>query len=558
VVSFLLTNFKAWGAKSTQAFLLVTILLGSSLSISGCASTDQLKLKEARERFEKGDSAGAENLLYSPDVLDHRESRLQHYFWLSSLAMSEGQFEKALFYLERSRSLATELRSDQGAFDWFGTDYKSNPIEFSYLYYYLILADLSLAESGETQAWSIPELKTKKNGVLVPAQNFPARKYSAKEIADFRARARSELMAWDSHLTVLKRTYPGEKLYQEDLLARMIASYVHGSASASNDRRTAEILSSQAQENLPKYEAVLPTLKSSDQDLKEVLTRLKERLQKKSSDSLVLIEAGVMPVYKNEKTVIGLSTLFKNVQDPVLRFELERIGLQVLLHFAPEFGLVALTGAVAGAVSSGAEGEDSPHFISEAVDQGIGFQLQFPSLQLPDPLAKTSLILTDSTGSKLEQVLPILSPLQEIIGVELRNRMKKEFVSKGVRVGLQYLAILIPAVKAYQDADREQNFIKKLAILAGYFMAKKAIDHANSPDLRSWSLLPNFISGNVLKVPPGQYQAQFKVEHAGGEQVFDLGLLQFKDAGSSLIYRKVGVISNFGVKKRGAISQIAP
>ncbi len=545
--------------KGFRAFFLTSVLAGAATLVSACASSDQIKLKESREHYLRGDAAGAEALLYSPDVLEHEESRLQHYLWLSSVAMSQGLFEKALFYLERSRSLTLELRSDRGGFDWFSKEYKSNPVEFSYVQGFLVLSNLLLADAGETPAWSVPELKLPQGGVLVPAQSFPARKYSPAEVAQFRTKARAELLAWDQHLTVLKRTFPDQKFYQEDVFARILGGFVHGSGSTSQDRRTGELLALQAKENLPKIIDGLPTLQGGRQELEALLETLASRAKGKgkgpdkqsdkqsskqepgNTDTLVIADIGAVPAYRSRKVVVGLSLLFQNIENPVLRAQLEQIGFQVLFQLAPEFGLIAFTGAMVGAASS-SDDEDPPRFLTDAVDQGLGFGMAFPALRFPDSNVKVRLKLVDLAGKELEVPLPVLSPLQEILARELRERMDAEWSKKAIQVGLQYLGVLVPAVIAYRAADQDQNLLAKIGILAGYMIAKKAIDRANAPDLRSWALLPSILAGGRVAVPEGRYRARLEVVHSRGSQLFDWGEIDFARGEGRLLYRKAGEV----------------
>jgi len=514
--------------QKVRAFVFAGALAAAA---SGCASADQGRLKESREKFLAGDAAGAESLLYSHEVLEHSGSRLQHYLWLGSVAMSQGLFEKALFYFERARALALELRSDHGAFDWISKDYKSNPVEFSHLHAYLVLGNLLLAEAGKTPAWSIPELKLKNGTLLFPAQAFPARTYSAAQVAEFQTKARAELLAWDRFLTALKRSRSDQKSFQEDVFARILGGYVHGGSATPRERRTGELLLMQAKEHLDPGDSLLPGL----------LDRMAERSRSNASSragTLFLAEAGVIPAYKKKRVVIGISLLFKGIEDPMLRAQLEQIGFRVLLEFAPEFGLIAFTGAMVGAAT--ADDDDAPKFLSDAVDQGLGFELSFPAMKLPDPALKAVLELKEGEKTQVEVPLKVVNPVQGVLAKELRVRMEQEWGKKAMKAGIEYLAILIPAVKAYQAADREQDFLKKLAILAGYFMAKKALDRMNEPDLRSWALLPRVWFGEQLEFAPGSYAGKLRIQSEGVERTFDLGVLDLRPGGDQILYRRVG------------------
>jgi hypothetical protein len=348
------------------------------------------------------------------------------------------------------------------------------------------------------------------------------------------------LLAWDHFLTLLKRTYPDKKFYQEDLFARVLGSFVHGGSSTSQERRTGELLANQAKNQIFGVSEGLPTLLKEEKELTDLLDRLGRRAhtpQAQGQGGLFLADVGVMPAYKKKRMVVGLSLLFKSIEDPMLRAQLEQIGFRVLLQFAPEFGLIALGGAIGGAAS--ADAEDGPQFLTDAIDRGLGFEISFPSIQPPEQGLSAQLELKSPANGLSQYPLLVLSPTQEILSAELKARMNQEWSKKAVKVGLQYLAILIPAVKAYQAADRDQSFLRKLAILAGYFVAKKAIDHANEPDLRSWSLLPRFWVGEHLSVPPGNYSGTLRLTGRGGTRNYDLGPIVFREGGDQVVYRKV-------------------
>jgi hypothetical protein len=245
-----------------------------------------------------------------------------------------------------------------------------------------------------------------------------------------------------------------------------------------------------------------------------------------------------VPPYKKKKVVVGLSLLFRGIEDPLLRAQLEQIGFRVLLQFAPEFGLIAFSGAMVGAATS--DDGDSPLFLSDAVDRGLGFEISFPALGFPDPGARAVLEVREGTKPPLEIALPVLNPVQEVLARELGLRMKQEWSQRALKIGAGYLAILIPAISAYRAADQEGNFLKKLAILAGYFLAKKGLDKMNEPDLRSWSLLPRVWFGERLDLAPGSYPARLRVFSGGVERDFDLGILELRGGGDAILYRKVG------------------
>ncbi|MBC7397909.1 MAG: hypothetical protein H7333_10745 [Bdellovibrionales bacterium] len=520
------------------------MLMTTLLSLSACSTSDSSRLKESRNFYLQDDFAHAEASLYTPEVFKYSQNRLQHFYLLSSLAMSQGEFEKANYFLNRARETANSVRSASGVFEWFSSDYRSNPLEYSYIHSMLVMSYTLLAEAGRTPAWNTPEIKDEKGNTLVDAQIHVARTFSAKEVAELKQKARAELLAWDSFLENLKRTYPEQDYYKEDLWARVLASYLHGVSSDNNEKRTAELLADDARRVFTQTYSAYPSAKSNGEQVSGLIDRLKKRAQNKQAfDTMLVLEAGVIGKYKIKRFHLGLSTLFKNIQDPGLRSMMEQIGIQALFNAAPEFGLVLFSGGLAGAVTSGDEDDENegpPRFFSDAVDRSFGFEIRFPTLVFPpaDTRIKLTLIQPGKTASDFS--LPIVSPLQEMVATELKQREQKEMFTRAIRIGSQYLGILIPAIQAYKAADREGNVFKKLAILAGYYIGKKAIDNANQPDLRSWNYLPQVIAAEMIPLPPGEYDAKVTLENQFGRDERSVGKVTLGNPARPIIRARVG------------------
>ena len=493
----------------------LTAALGVLFLLQGCATGEREIMADSRAKFLEGRVEEAERVLYTSAVPTHGESRLQQMLWLASHAVAEGLPEKALFFLERARTKSLEVRADRAGFDVFSSEYKSNPLEFSYLHYLLVASNLALAQEGSSPAWSVPEVKAKNGEVLIEAFTRQARKLEPREILERRNRARAEISAWDGFLELLKKTYPGTPIYQDDALEKLIAVHFLIHSPDRIDRRTGEILANS------------PLLSSS------VLGA--SIFPASSKRPLVLVESGVLPPVSKRRVVVGLSLLFQGIEDPSLRMEMERFGLQMLFHYAPEFGLIAFAGAVAGAAGAG-DDPDRPLYFTDLADRGIGFEIAFPQMK-PGPGFENGILRVTNpiSGMVKEFPLSVVSPLQDLFSREFGARSELEWKAKAIKIGVEYLAILIPAIKLYRDADREGNGFKKFAVLAAFFLSKKAIDRINEPDLRTWSLLPQVISGCAPDLPPGEYRAEVDFSDLSGKKTRSLGLFRVPDAPGSLI-----------------------
>jgi hypothetical protein len=526
------------------------------LVLSACGTSDAKRLKEARESYLKDDFTSTEKDLYTKEVYENDNNRLMHYYLLSSVAMSQGQFEKAAVFLNKARASAISVRSANGTIDWFSAMYRSNPVEFSYIHYELVMAYALLAQAGETPAWSTPEMKDEKGNVIVAAVSAPARKFSPNEISQYRDKARAELGAWNAFIEDLKNTYPTQNFYKEDMWARMLGSFILGSSGDHNDKRTGELLVNDARKVFDQEFKNYPSFGQEAPQVQTTLDKLTKNAKAQSSNqSLFVLEAGVMSKYKVKRFLLGLSTIFSHIQNPHVRSLMEQVGMQAILATAPEFGLIVLAGGVAGAVE-GSSDDDSefdgpPRFFSDAVDRGIGFEIQFPSMIFPPADTRVSLQLTAPGSSQpvFSEMLPQVSPLQEIIASDLKNREDSEMFAQAVKIGGQYLAILIPAIITYRAAGRKGNLLQKLAVVAGYYVAKKAIDHANKPDLRSWEYLPKLIAADVIDVKPGAYATHVSIQNHFGKYDHDFGTLEY-GAPQSILRERVGDLTLLNQRDR--------
>lgn len=520
--------------------LLIFLLL-----FTACGTSDQGRLKESRDAYLTDQFDKAEKALYTSEVYQNDQNRLLHYYLLSSVAMGEGQYEKAAYLLNKARTAAQSVRSQAGLYEWFSSDYRSNPIEYSYIQYMLVMSYSILAQEGKTPAWSTPEIKDKNGNILVQAQSIPARNFSPTEIADFQQKARSELRAWDSFLADLKRTYPTQDFYKEDLWARMLASYVHAESNDRNEKRTAELLVDDAQKIFDHEFSRFPSASLNQKAIESSFAKLRTHAQTaNATDNLFVVEAGVMAKYKIKRFHLGLSTLFSQIKDPALRRAMEQVGMHVLLSLAPEFGLVTLSAGVVGAIEGSGKDEDEfdgpPQYFTDAVDRSIGFEIRFPTMQFPPADTQVHLMLNQNGTALPDFRLPVVSPLEEMVATELKNRESSEMFQRAIKIGLQYVAILIPAIKTYQAASRENNIFKKIAVLAGYHIAKKVIDRANSPDLRNWNYLPSLIAADLITVKPGDYAGKVVISNSFGRYEKDLGIMTLGDPKVSLIRKRVG------------------
>ena len=464
-----------------QSTALLWSLLFLSLITEGCASSERLRLRRAREAYVSRDSISAQKELQSAEVKKASENHVLHLFDLGRISFAAGDYASAVKYLTEGRTLSDERRADWKSF--WNKSYTGTPWEYSWVHTALAISYSALADQEGDPGIS----------------------------ADLRRKARAEVMLADSHLENLKRIFGGEDRYQEDPYVRLVASLVHKSTGERQDHRIAELLAEKAP----------PVFRES----------LKMSLNKRESNLFALLDLGTLPQLKKRKLVVGLSTLFGAIEDPELRRGVERIGLQVLLELAPEFGWIALGSAAVGA-SEGEDGSEGPLYLSGAIDQAAGLVLEIPWVpeEKKSP-STTALLQLETTEKQSVSTFPLVLACnyQALIHHEYNVRESKEFRAKAISMGLQYLAILIPSIEAYSRVKGDGAFLKKLGILASFYVAKRVIDLANAPDLRSWDLLPQSTYAGLLKIPPGKYRARVSFSDSQVNPSFrDLGSVEVR------------------------------
>jgi hypothetical protein len=456
--------------------------------LGGCASTEDARLKRVREAFIARDSDAAAQELLSESARGVSESQVLHLLDLGRISFVKGDYAGAVEYFHTARTLSNEARGEWKSF--FNDRYSGTPWEYSWIHTASAISYSVLADQSADQSLA----------------------------ADFRRKARAEMMLADSHLENLKRIFGGEKRYQEDPYARLVGALVHESTGQRADLRIAEILANQVPQGLS--------------------AQLKASFKNKGQSTWAFVDLGILPQLKKRKVVVGLSTLFSAIEDPGLRRIIERVGLQVLIQLAPEFGLVALGSAAVGAVEHDSQG-DEPLYLTSAIDQAVGLILQIPWMPPPKGESLNSIELTleyqkneltqGNTTEMIQVPLKLVCDYQGLIHEEYRAREGVELKKQAITMGLKYLAILLPAIEAYRRAEGEGAGLKKLGILAGFYIAKRAIDLANAPDLRSWDLLPQFSYAGNFSVPPGSYRARVGTSAEGASSLIrDVGLVEVR------------------------------
>ncbi len=519
----------------------LALLLGALAFLSAaCSSTTQNLRLSARDDFIQADFAGAEKDLYKPEIVGDEKGRILTLLDLGLAAHYAGQYEKSNVFLFKAKAAARELYTQSTMEDaaslLFSDNAKSYPgmeYELSLLHYYTTLNFLFLAQSEKIPAWEILEMR-EGDSVRFPGEKHEERNLSNRDRAKFRGQSRSELLAWNAFLQEVRQRNRGEPYYKDDLLNKVFAAYVHQSMDTAQDRNIAQILLKDADRLMVRAYCAYPSFnkkweayvddysrfeslgdaavseKYVDPTALYAVTKKEITEDGKKGNIYFLVESQEVPIKKEKKYVIGMSTVMNGIQDPYLRQQIEQIGVHVLLEMAPKFGLAFFGAAMVG----GATG-DNPKYVSQAVDSAIGFEFKLPVMEAPPFQEAETLRFTSEKGEEKIFPLALLSPVADIAKLNVNRRADAIAMRTGLRVGIKYMAALIPAILTYRRMQNSPEFLRLAAATGVWIVGKKAVDASEKPDLREWGLLPYAISGAKLSLVPGKYKVALEESPTG-------------------------------------------
>lgn len=518
---------------------LIVLCLAAATLVSACGTSRSALRDKAADHFARGEFTAAEKEILSPEVISESNNRLLTLLELGAIAHYQEQFEKSNEYLYKAKLLARRLYTTSirktiasGLINDNASDYTGMDYEISMLHYFMALNFLFLSQSDVIPSWSMLELRDG-DTVVFPAKTVSERSLSNKDKVDFLGKARAELLDWNAYLQQVRNDNRGKPFYKDDLLNKVFAAYVHREVGSSRDNNIASVLYNDAEDVLVKAYSAYPTFNSQYQDFVENYPRFsrlgvntvrtqfmqttpffdqtmaliregEKNLQTPSRNTIqYIVEFGMIPKRTEKRYVIGLSTIMNEVKDPALRRSLEELSAHLILQLAPEFGLTVVGAAVVGGAVGSRDGQ--PQYLSQAVDSVLGFEFYLPHIE-PSP-TNTSIQLkfvSKKDGSETTIPVGILSPLNDIAELNVERRAAAVATKTGIRVGLKYLAALVPAIYTYQRIDGGK-FLKILAASTVWAAGKKIVDSSEQADIRAWNLLPKWIGSVEASLSPGEY-----------------------------------------------------
>ena len=552
-----------WGARATLSLAILAFV-----ALAGCGGGDAALRAKALDLFAQGDFAAAESETIKPEVIKESQNRLLSLLELGAIAHYQGLYVKSNFYFFRAKQVARELYTTSireqiatGIFNDNSASYVVMEYELSLLHYYIAANFLLTSQSERLPAYSIPEIRDGKN-IIFSAQSGAEQVLTARDKAEALTRARAELLDWNAYLREVRERNRGQPYYKDDLLNKVFAAYIHRLVGTMPDQNIARVLLKDADEILVKAYSAYPTFNAKSEEYVEGYKKfeamgvdaVKDRFiaktprynatqaqidgsQKAQGNVMFLLEHGLAPKRKEKSYVIGLSTLFREIKDPGLRRAVEEIGAHVLIELAPQFGLAFVGATVVGAATGKGEKGGNPEFLSEALDSAIGFEFKLPMVEY-EPVNESYVIRYVREGDSREFTAPVcvLNPVGDIARLNIERRASALALKTGVRVGLKYLAALVPAVLTYKKVNGP-DFVKLLAAGAVWMAGKKIVDATEAADTRAWGYLPKWIGIAESTLPPGQYRVS--ADRSEDKRQFPIGRLRVDASAHAVLKARI-------------------
>ncbi len=537
----------------------------------------------------RGDFDAAERDILNPEVIAESKSRLLTLFELGAIAHYKQEFEKSneilfrakklarkLYTTSVSEKIATHLLNDNAA-SYLGMDY-----ETSMMHYYIALNFLFLSQLDTIPSWTMAELRDG-DTVVFDSKTVPARQLSRKQHLDYLGQARSELLDWNSFLQTVRNNNRGKPYFKDDLLNKVVAAYIHRTVGSGRDRNIANVLYKDAEKILVKAYSAYPTFNQKSKNyvdnykrfsrlgvktvrerfigktdaynrtIGQIQTSQKNIRRRKQNSIYYILEYGAIPKRTEKRFVIGLSTLFKSIEDPALRRSMEELTTRMIINLAPQFGLTVVGAAVVGAAVGTRDGD--PKYISESVDSVIGFEFYLPHIE-EDPTQNSFDLKFTNAANNSEKIIPVglMMPLNDIAKLNVERRAAAVAFKTGLRVGLKYLAALMPAIYTYRNVDGGE-FMKMLAASAVWATGKKIVDASEAADHRAWNLLPKCVGTAETLLAPGTYSVTAISRNPAGTKETSLGSIVV-DAKKSLKVYKGRILSTDNLESSPTVNII--
>lgn len=462
------------------------------------------------------------------------------------LLFEEGKYLESIEWLQKAQSFLDEhIKSLSKEFlaiftSEYSKEFLGEHLERGLLNYYLSLAYLKLSQSVDL------ELSSRRQYLFS---------------------ARAQILAWDQFFKSLSRESK-DLLFPTDFLVKVYGAMVHESIGGTGEQEIAYHLYQDAIEAFDHFALLLPSYNSNykecqleKRDQKKCIankTVLLQNTQKFLGEQILRLSAKIRPsklsfwkkkfndlqVSKEE----DLSSFVFNIGlIPEKKPYPFRIPLFIGSHFGPfnyhsqysDLSLRSFSGSILGLGSpyrypGYGEYVLSHHYLHY---NGAGAQVGF---DLPVVVKNDRKILPDKAliysfgGEKVQEMsLNLISPLGDLFRLNNDERVEKIAPKLAARFVAKHIAAIASAYSVYKSMSaghRNSNhhnisnvFWAKTVAYTTYIAAVRLFEHLQQADTRYWSLLPQDVYAQKIKLEPGSYTVKLKWSNG---KIQDLGAFE--------------------------------
>ncbi len=494
-----------------------------------CATQGRKERSLLRENYKSESYEAALKALENPSIKEDKNSILLYFLEKGQIYFRMGEDELALASFEEAEKIFKEqftISLSKKALTWLASDksdlYYGRPFERSMNYLYLVLSSINLAQ------------KSKEN----------KKKYLPI--------ARSYVLQWDSFFQELKRKTAGINTYKEELLLKLVGSFVHLNLENSKDEKIALLLLKDARKVLKqqyrRYQRYnrkfllyqqhfheLHLLKEKEieekyveetENYQKVVTFIEEMIKSfdkktilNNPKKLLVVLRGLIPLRLPKKYNIGLESAFQK-SDSKGKAILKGVAISTISVFAATtLGLVPSPNA-----SNALPGTYLGLTTAQLAVENAGISFELPHVETNLHFQSLVAYAKNYPDKKINFVLT--SPLDEFFQHTVIEEAESLYWKVGTRLALKHLAAIMTSYATYQFLKQSSgDFMAKNAALLQYLALSKAIESSEQADLRQWGTLPKLVEVAIVEKQDGLVLegAEKKIDLSGETE----GLLKY-------------------------------
>ena len=534
-----------------------SLFLFLGLGILGCASNGKKQAERFRKNLASSQLVEAQSMIADGAYYPGDNSELLRLVEYGSIKHLEGNYYQSLLIFDKAADLSDKLftvslSKKAGTFvlsekvdNYYGEKYERSAIRFYQALNHFLLAKKGTYEQYVAPIWPLESSEKKREreekGELRKTQ--ASKKLSNKERLTHLRAARASIVGWDSLLDSYKAIAGGKDSYKEDMVAKVFGAWVHRAQKSTGDTNIAKGLYAEGESLLFKNYNTYQTFNTKHAKFRadfKKLPKLAKGLIEKQYISSTLFSEQLKKLLDEEERTLKSRKKRSNV------FFLINEGFIASKTSKKYFFPIGFNTLPLG-VGVGNKG-DFVSFVRKVLAissvGGPAIKFELPTIETFDYPSRAEVLIKNLKGEEvMKKDLAIMNPMSDLAREALSKKNAWLKTKVGTRLVAKHLVALGTAFVAYRAAKKKQGeLLAMLGATAMYALANRAINNAETADLRYWSSLPGLIRSAHLRLPPGKYRAFMKSTTAAPNEVaktVDLGEFLVKNKEESFIKRRV-------------------